>query len=130
VITLLGHLMLLAKHDPKWDVPVLDDKRLIRVVDYIEAHFADPIRMDDLAAIACLSTIQFSRAFKQTVGWTPHRYLTQRRIAQARHLLATSSSPVTEIGFLCGFASSAHFSTVFAQSTGASPLQFRASIAA
>lgn len=114
---------------PPLPAMALDDVRLKRVVDYIEAHFSDPLRMDDLARVACLSLVQFSRNFKTSFRQSPHVYLTSRRVAHAKALLHSTHLSVTDIGLLCGFATPSHFSTVFQKSVGASPARFRLSVA-
>jgi AraC family transcriptional regulator len=58
----------------------VDDKRLGRAMDYIETRFSDPIKMDELARLANLSVVQFSRLFKSATGQSPHAYLTKRRL--------------------------------------------------
>lgn len=106
----------------------LDDFRLTRVVDYIEAHFSDPIRMDELARVACLSLVQFSRNFKAALRQSPHAYLTSRRVAHAKALLQSTRLNITDIGLLCGFATPSHFSTVFQKAVGLSPGLYRLSV--
>ncbi len=125
IIGLLSYFSILARTGGDWRAPVLDDPRLGRVIEFIEAHFGDPLAMDELAAVACLSTIQFSRAFKAATKLTPHQFVISRRIARAKDLLAHSHLQAVEIGLLCGFSSAAHFSSTFAKSVGVSPSEFR-----
>jgi AraC family transcriptional regulator len=105
-----------------------DDLRMARVIDYIEAHFSDPMRMDELARVACLSLVQFSRNFKAAFRQSPHAYLTSRRVAHAKALLRTTRLNITDIGMLCGFATPSHFSSVFQKHVGVSPVQYRLSV--
>lgn len=103
----------------------LSDRRLARVLDYLGAHFADPLTLDALAAEAAISKFHFVRLFRAKTGKTPHAYLFGLRIAAARRLLATSALPVADVARACGFASAAHFCTAFARAAGATPTAFR-----
>lgn len=105
--------------------PNLDDQRLQRIVDYIEANLASQILMSELAGIAALSITHMPRLFRKATGLTPHGYLTWRRIEQAKFLLATTEDAVTIVAFACGFGSSAHFATVFKSQVGVSPSVYR-----
>src|SRR5262249_1112837 len=59
-----------------------------KLVQYIDEHVADDISLPSLAELVHLSPYHFSRAFKQSFGVPPHRYLTSRRIERAKSLLA------------------------------------------
>lgn len=99
--------------------------QLKRVADFIEQHLEQSLTLSDLAGITGLSDFHFARMFKQATGYTPHRYVSHRRLAQARRLLKDSSLNMTEIALQCGFGSSSHFSNRFRAETGASPTQYR-----
>lgn len=71
----------------------LDERRLGRVFDYIEAHLAKPMTISDLAAVAACNPFHFARAFKVTVGFPPHAYLAIRRLEAARRLALRSAFP-------------------------------------
>ena len=125
VIALLGMFCAAADGALEWSPPVLEDVRLERVVDFIDAHFSEPIAMDDLSAVAGMSTIHFSRGFKKAVGVTPHEFLTRRRLTQAKVLLRSSNLSITEVAFASGFGSSAHFASVFSRKVGMTPSAYR-----
>ncbi|MGI4874296.1 MAG: AraC family transcriptional regulator [Janthinobacterium lividum] len=78
-----------------------------------------------LAAAAGLSRFQFTRAVTQATGLPPQAYLTQRRLAQARHLLRAGASLV-EAALATGFCDQSHFSHHFKRVVGVSPGQYRA----
>ena len=105
--------------------PTLDPRRLRRVLDFIAAHFADEISLDDLAREACLSPFHFSRLFQQATGRSPHRYLIEYRIAEAQKRLARGKVSMAEIAFDMGFGSQANFARAFRRITGLSPRQYR-----
>ena len=100
-----------------------------RVAEFMDAHLAEPVPLKELASIARLSPFHFARAFKQSFGMPPHRYHLERRIARARSLLAEPARPVTSIAFQVGFADLSSFTAAFRRVTGASPSQYRRSLA-
>jgi AraC-like DNA-binding protein len=127
VISLLGLMMVEAQDVQKFTAaPTLDNARLARVVDYIEAHFSAPLLTTDLASIAAMSPVHFNRSFKAATGYAPHHYVTLRRIEHSRRMLQSKALAVTQIAYLCGFASPSHFSTTFSKIVGRSPTEFRA----
>jgi AraC family transcriptional regulator len=81
-----------------------------------------------LAGLAGLSPFHFSRAFKESFGLPPHRYLNVRRIERAKALLAQPELSVTQIGVELGFAESSSFSTAFHKRTGITPTGYRRSL--
>jgi len=94
---------------------------LRRVREHIEAHFAQKIELSRLAGIAGLSTSYFSRAFKQTIGMPPHRYVMIRRLAAAAELVKKTDRPLTELAIEVGFSDQSHFTRAFTQMTGETP---------
>jgi AraC family transcriptional regulator len=100
-------------------------RRLYLARDYLVASYNQPITLDDLAAIACMSPNHLLRTFKQVFGQTPHQYLISERLRQTRHLLVTTDKTVTEICMEIGFDSLGSFSWLFRQRFGMSPQTFR-----
>lgn len=96
-----------------------------RVFDYVANHFHDNITLEAMAAQAGISTYHFARLFKQTIGESPHQFLMQYRVEQARKQLADASRLIADIAIACGFSDQAHFTRVFKQSTGKTPRQYR-----
>lgn len=90
----------------------------MRVKEYIEAHLGTGISVLQLAAECNLSPSQFNRAFKASTGTTPHRWLVERRVARARHLLSRSQKPIGEIAQLCGFTDQSHLAREFRRREG------------
>ena len=96
------------------------------VREYIEEHLAREISLDDLAALARLSATHFSRAFKQSFGMPPHRWQTERRIEQAKLLLALpEGGDIRVVALASGFTYPANFATAFRRITGTTPRDYR-----
>ncbi|SFU42586.1 AraC family transcriptional regulator [Methylobacterium sp. 174MFSha1.1] len=100
-----------------------------RVAEMIEARLAEALTLEVLSEAAGLSTFHFAKMFKASFGLAPHRYVTERRIARAKDLLARDLSgrwvSLAEVALACGFASQSHFTRRFAQATGLTPAAWR-----
>lgn len=81
--------------------------------------------LESMAAACNLRRTRFAAIVKHLRGDTPVRVLNRLRIAHAQSLLATTSSPVTDIALACGFSSSQRFATVFRQYQNTTPSSFR-----
>jgi AraC family transcriptional regulator len=105
--------------------PDIQSTRLTRVLDHIEARFADEITLGDLASEAGLSEYHFSRVFRKIMGVSPHRYLTFRRVQEAQKQLERGHALFSEIAACTGFGSTIAFVQVFRKVTGLTPRQYR-----
>lgn len=103
----------------------LGRSRLARILDYMNAHLADRVTLDDLAREAHLSRYHFLRQFTVATGHTPHRYLTRLRMARAGDLLRSRRYDVSQVAQRCGYASTASFGTTFRAHFGTTPSAYR-----
>jgi len=99
--------------------------QLNQVLDYIDARLAEDIKLSDLAELLGMSPFHFGRMFKQSTGISPHQYVIQQRIEQAKRLLKNSDQAIIDIALECGFNSHSHLSKQFRQVTGLTPREFR-----
>ena len=104
-------------------VPVA--RRLLRAKDLVDAYFADPIDVDDMADAACLSRAHFSREFRRAFGESPHSYLLTRRLERAAAMLRTTDRSVADICVSVGLQSIGSFTTSFTRTYGMSPTAYR-----
>ena len=95
------------------------------VAGYIEEHLGEQIFLDTLARLARLSQHHFCRAFKQSFGVPPHQYHVQRRMEQAKLLLADRAISITDIGLTLGYSQTSSFSVAFRKNTGWTPSEYR-----
>jgi AraC family transcriptional regulator len=102
--------------------------RLRRVLDYIAAHVDHDLGLLDLAEVAGLSPHYFAEVFRQRLGKTPHRYVLERRIERAKHLMRDRTRTILDVALLCGFKDHGHFGRVFRQLVGATPSTYRAGL--
>jgi AraC family transcriptional regulator len=94
------------------------------VTAYVEEHLSEQIPLAKLARLVRLSTFHFCRAFKQSFGVPPHRYHTNRRIEQAKVMLAERKHSVTEVGMSLGFSETSSFTAVFRKIAGQTPSSY------
>ena len=98
---------------------------MLRARDHMDHHYAEPLDIPTLAAIAHVSEAHFIRTFPAVFGETPHRYLQRRRVERAMFLLRTTDRPVTDICFETGFSSLGTFSRTFTAIVGETPTEHR-----
>jgi AraC-like DNA-binding protein len=92
---------------------------------WLEAHLAEPVRLEDAAREAGLSPFHFLRVFAKIVGVTPHQYVLRLRLREAARLLAEASRSITDIALDSGFADLSNFVRTFRRAAGVSPREFR-----
>lgn len=101
------------------------DTAVAQVQAWLHQHYAQAIRLEDLAAEAHLSPRTLLRRFKQATGETPIGYLQQLRIDAAKRLLETSSLSVDQIMAAVGYEDRASFGQLFKTLAACSPQQYR-----
>jgi AraC-like DNA-binding protein/mannose-6-phosphate isomerase-like protein (cupin superfamily) len=101
------------------------DDAIAAAVRKIDADFATPLRIQDLAATACLSVDRFTKLFTSVLGRTPRDYLTYTRLEYAKLLLTTTDLAIYAISTRCGFDEAAYFTRKFHSVIGMSPSEYR-----
>ena len=95
------------------------------VIELIQARYAEPLRVEDLAQQTGLGPAQFDRLMRAIVHISPRQFVTKTRLDAACDALRESDASVGEIAHACGFYDQATFSRQFRQTTGLSPRQYR-----
>jgi AraC-like DNA-binding protein len=95
-------------------------RRLVQAKLFIDAHYADPIDLDNIADEAYFSKFHFIRMFKNIYRRTPHQYLIFVRIEKAKELLKTGMA-VSDVCYAVGFESLSSFCGLFKRMTGTTP---------
>ncbi|AHG92957.1 Helix-turn-helix, AraC domain-containing protein (plasmid) [Gemmatirosa kalamazoonensis] len=95
-------------------------RRIARTAERVEAEFARPLALRDLAGTAGMSPYHFARVFRRLTGLPPHRYVMAVRLREAVRRLDAGMS-VTATCYAVGFASLSHFVTTFRRRFGVSP---------
>ena len=95
------------------------------VLGWASANLDRPLSVQDLAARAHLAPRTLARRFRTEVGTTPHRWLTQQRVALAQRMLETTTASVDQIAGEAGFGSAVTLRHHFHQILGTSPTAYR-----
>jgi PAS domain S-box-containing protein len=103
-------------------------QRLRRVLDHLQEHYAESIRVATLADLAGLSVAQLERHFRRVFQLTPQQVLTKLRIEAAMRMLQGDDS-VAAIGLACGFADQSSFTRQFKATVGMPPRDYRSMVA-
>ncbi len=102
-----------------------ENPRLKQMLQYLGENMQRPLRLEDVAGAAGVSTRECTRCFRRALGMSPMAYLTQLRIRAAAALLERTEDPVTDIGGAVGFGSPSYFGKVFSMQTGLAPREYR-----
>lgn len=102
----------------------LASHKLQQAIDYIQAHLAEDISLEAIAAELGMSLYHFARLFKQSTGYSPYQYVIKHRIERAQELMVQQSQSVASIALKVGFASQSQFGRHFKRLTGVTPRQF------
>ena len=95
------------------------------VTEYVAAHYADDITLDQLAQLVGTSPTNFRRQFTHTFGISPGRYITTIRLNAVRKLLETTDKLVSEIAVETGFWDQSHLTKLFKRERGITPGEYR-----
>lgn len=103
----------------------LPQHKLAQVLEYMQTHLDQEIKLTNLAALVSMSQYYFCRLFKRSMGIAPYQYLLQQRIERSKQLLKRKELAITDIALLCGFKNQSHFTTFFGKSTGVTPKVYK-----
>ena len=100
-------------------------RRLLPVLEFIDEHLAENIRIAQLAQSLGFHPEYFSRFFRRCLNEPPKKYIMRCRIQRAQKLLCQTDLQVQQVGLRCGFPDAYYFSKTFRKMTGASPSEYR-----
>jgi AraC-like DNA-binding protein len=102
--------------------------RINLAIRWIRQHFAEPLRVEALAAIAAMSPSAFHRHFKSATALSPVQFQKRIRLLQARLLLVSGGLKASDVAFDVGYESATQFSREYARFFGAPPAKDAARI--
>jgi AraC family transcriptional regulator len=121
-----SELPLNVKSQPSSGKPI-DDRRMARVMEFIQSSIERNFTVADLAAVACMSPAHFARSFKATTGWSPHEFVSRMRLELAKRMLADRHRSMADIALATGFSSQSNFARAFRDAIGMTPGAYRSS---
>lgn len=100
-------------------------KKVNTVLSYIRKNLHQPLHLEELACVACLSPFHFHRIFSAFTGESLHQHVKRLRLEHAAAQLIYSREPVGKIATASGYTSAAAFSKAFSQHFGVTPSAYK-----
>ncbi|ULQ56595.1 AraC family transcriptional regulator [Flavihumibacter rivuli] len=114
--------------DPSFHAPEtlsFNSRRIELTYEYINQNFHKPITLGEVAKLANMTEVSFSRFFKQRTGITFIDSLTDIRLGHASRMLIDTTHSISEIAYQCGFNNISNFNRIFKKKKGCTPKEFR-----
>lgn len=101
-------------------------KKFSELLAYIDTHYMDELKLDDLANMIGFSKYHFSRLFQQYTNFSFVSYINYRRLKVAEELLMQPELTVTDVAIQSGFNSISTFNRLFRKEKNCTPSEYRA----
>lgn len=98
---------------------------ILKAQEFLEAHFAEPLLISDVAQHVQLSPRTLARRFKSCTGHTVNQYLQRVRIEMAKCLLVETRKTINEVQFASGYSDPKTFRRIFRKQTRSTPMAYR-----
>lgn len=106
----------------------LSNEKEISMEEVMHNNYTFNLTLADYAKLTSKSIPSFQREFKKKFNNTPAKWIMKKRLTRAAELLENTSLSIADITYECGFENPTHFSRIFKEKMGSSPLQFRTSL--
>jgi AraC family transcriptional regulator len=103
----------------------LTRKQLQQAIDYIHTNLDRDLSLFQIAKVINISPTYFASLFKRATGTSPHQYVIQQRVEQAKVMLSKTDMAIADIALQVGFSSQSHLTQQFKRLTGVTPKQVR-----
>ena len=110
---------------PAPEARALSAENIRTVIDFMDVHLDEDLSLEALGGACGLSPYHFCRSFKRTTGYTPHRYVVDRRLARARQRLESTRQSIDDVALSVGFSSQSHMTDAFRRFLGVTPGRYR-----
>lgn len=128
LLKLLAVLVRAYTDDMEADLSRVGDpnhRAILETINYINQHFAEDLRLDDVCRLAMMSKTYFCDLFKEATGKTFNHYLNELRLRRAMRLLLDRNLSVSDVCFMVGFNNVPYFSRKFKSVVGLAPSEYR-----
>jgi AraC-like DNA-binding protein/mannose-6-phosphate isomerase-like protein (cupin superfamily) len=105
--------------------PLPSEPIIAAAIRHFDAHFTEPLRIEQIARAVFLSPDHFTEIFTRVMGRTPSDYLRHLRIERAKALLHSTDESIARVGLRAGFSDPAYFTRAFRRATGQTPKHWR-----
>ena len=102
-------------------------RRIEKVFEYMHANYSQPITLAEVAKLASMPEVSFSRFIKKRTGSTFIDSLNEIRLGHATRMLIDTTHNVAEVAYKCGFNNISNFNRIFKKKKGCTPREFRQS---
>jgi AraC family transcriptional regulator len=103
----------------------LSPRALRRAIERLNSDDDEDVSLAALAEDAGLSRFHFCRAFKASTGLSPHAWLRQHRLEQAKEMLREPTMSIVTVAATLGYGSQTAFAAAFRKLVGESPSEWR-----
>ena len=110
------------------ETAAINNPALIKTIDYINLHFKESIRMNELCDLCNITKQHMCLLFRTSLHTRPMEYITKKRLQYSKELLSNSTRTIEDIAYECGFCTPSYFCKMFKRYEGISPTQFRRTI--
>ena len=117
--------LLIAQGRQQLPAETADTQRLKAVLQWLSAHYAEPLRVADAAGVCSFSASHFMRWFRQMTGQSFIAFLNEYRLNTAAEALRTTDETVLTIASRCGFENLSYFNRAFKAHFGMTPRDYR-----
>ncbi len=100
-------------------------RRIQKAMEYMHRHFDDTVTLREVAALANMTEVSFSRFFKKRTGNTFIEVLNEIRMGHASRMLIDTTHTVHEIAYQCGFNNLSNFNRTFRKKKNCTPTEYR-----
>ncbi len=126
LLSLLFEIARITKDEDEPDVQLRTGVGQIQnALKYVDQHFAEPIRIEQLANECHISETHFRRLFSEYIDMTPIEYVNMIRVLRACDMLRTSNDSMSTVALNCGFSTVSTFDRNFKQILGVTPYQWK-----
>jgi AraC-like DNA-binding protein len=102
-----------------------NSRRIEKVMEHINQNFDKTVTLGEVAKIALMTEVAFSRFFKSRTGQTFIDMLNEIRLGHASRMLIETTNNITEIAYKCGFNNMSNFNRIFKKRKNCTPKEFR-----
>ncbi|WP_280738089.1 MULTISPECIES: AraC family transcriptional regulator [unclassified Enterococcus] len=115
--------LVLSEENEKQPKVVVQNERIEQMIQYISAHLANPLTLEEMEKVFFVSKYYITREFKKHTGITFHQFVMKKKLLYAKQLLKEyrSSSMVYS---KCGFQTYSHFLKAFKKEFSMTPKEF------
>ena len=103
-----------------------ESRRVQKVKQFIDEHYTEDLGLSQIADLAGMSPVAFSRFFRQRTGGTLTDYIVDIRLGHAARMLVDTDKTISEICYACGFGNLSNFNRTFKSKRHSTPREFRA----